>query len=53
MFVPPLVHVLAPVIGIVAGLRPMIAAAFGTDRSAALIEDAVAILAALLVVSSL
>jgi uncharacterized membrane protein len=55
MLVPPLVHVLSLtlVIGIVADLRAPMAVAFGNDRPAALIEDAVAILGAVLVASSL
>ncbi len=53
MLVPPLVHdLLTLVIGIVAGLRARIAAAFCNDRPAALVEDAVAILGAVLMVSS-
>lgn len=55
MLVPQLVHGLpiAQVMGIVAGLRSRMAAAFGNDHSAALVEDAVAILGTVLVVSSL
>lgn len=54
MLVPPLVHglFLTLVIGIVAGLRARMAAAFGNDGPAGLIEDAVAILGAVLMVSS-
>ena len=54
MLVPQLVHGLpiAQVMGIVAGLRARMAAAFGNDGPAGLIEDAVAILGAVLMVSS-